>query len=79
MNKEEIWDKFCEVNPSFKSEYMVNMSVNKIRKIIETTYEYAYEAGFDKGKLIASQLNDAINRGGGNGMDAFNQIFGNKK
>jgi hypothetical protein len=76
MNKEEIWDKFCEVNPAFRENVDIKLSPDKIRKMVETAYKYGHEEGFERGKLIASKLNDTINRGGGNGMDTFNQIFG---
>lgn len=84
MTKEEVWAKFCEVNPQFKSEYRIEMSVDKIRKMIETAYKYGNEAGYEQGKWVSDSLNrvangkmDAFKEGAGN--DLFNQIFGNKK
>lgn len=77
MTKDEVWSKFCEVNPSFNSEYRVEMSVDKIRKMVETAYKYGNEAGFENGKRITEQLYRAA--GGGSSGDLFNQIFGGKK
>lgn len=78
MTKEEVWAKFCEVNPSFKSEYRVEMSVDKIRKMVETAYNCGFEAGFERGKIMAGELYKAAN-GNNMGADMFNQIFGGFK
>ena len=78
MTKEEVWLKFCELNPSFKGESEVCVSPARIKKMVETSYKYGNEAGFEQGKRIASQLHNAVNRGGSQGVDLFNQIF-NKK
>lgn len=77
MTKEEVWLKFCEVNPSFKTEYRVELSVDKIRKMIETAYKCGNDAGFDKGKAVAESLYKAANGNNMSGADMFNEVFKN--
>lgn len=76
MTKDEVWQKFCELNPSFNTEYRVEMGVDKIRKMVETAYKYGNEAGFERGKFVAESLCKAA---GGNSSktDIFKDIFGN--
>lgn len=74
MTKEEVWAKFCELNPEFHGVEKVCLVPERIKKMIETTYKYAYEAGFERGKFVADSLRNAVNPN--NGADIFKDVFG---
>jgi len=83
MTKDEVWAKFCEVNPLFLREGDVCVNSARIRKMIETAYKYGDEAGFENGKRVANMLNKATNGKldafkQGAGADLFSQLFGGK-
>ena len=75
MTKEEVWAKFCEINPAFIGAENIVLSSDRIKKIVETAYKYGNEAGFERGKNMAGELYKAAN-GNNMGADIFNQIFG---
>lgn len=78
MTKEEVWAKFCEMNPAFQGGGDIKLSPERIRKMVETAYKYGSEAGFERGKIMAGELYKAAN-GNNMGGDLFNQIFGGFK
>lgn len=75
MTKEEVWAKFCEINPAFKGAENIVLSSERIKKIVETAYKYGQEFGFERGKIMTGELYKAAN-GNNMGADMFNQIFG---
>lgn len=78
MTKAQVWAKFCEVNPSFVTEQRVEMSVDKIRKMVETAYNCGFDSGFEYGKQFIIESNEAVyGKNTGSGKDMFDKIFGN--
>lgn len=80
MNKDQLWAKFCEINPSLVNQNgdKVSMTPAQIKKMVETTWKYAHEEGFNSGKEVARKLFDLAQKGSGGSSsgDIFNQVFG---
>ena len=77
MNKDQLWAKFCEINPSLGNPNgdKVPMTPAQIKKIVETSWKYAFNAGFDRGKEVTKSLNDLIDKSSGKPKDDFTDIF----
>jgi hypothetical protein len=77
MIKEQVWAKFCEINPSFLIAAELQLTPTQLKKMIETAYKYGHEEGFERGKDVTRKLYKAANPGNGN-MDIFKDIFNQK-
>jgi len=79
MNKEEVWKRFCDINPNFLGEENICLSPIKIRKLIETSFKYGSEFGFRNGQEWEKNQNKTKSSpSASNGLDFFDGIF-NKK
>jgi hypothetical protein len=79
MNKEELWKKFCEINPNFLGEENICLNPAKIKKLVETSFKYGSEFGFKNGQeWERNQSKMKSSQSAPYGLDFFNEIF-NKK
>ena len=42
MNKEEVWKKFCDINPNFLGKENVCLNPAKIKKLVETSFKFQF-------------------------------------
>ena len=94
MTDSDIFKKFSEKNNWGDSD-CIELSAKQLEKIILTACKYAresgwedgreevrqecYQEGFERGKVVANNLNKAVGGSFGAGADIFDKMFGGKK
>lgn len=61
MNKQQLWDFYCNKNPDFNyPEAIIKLTGKGLKKFFDQTYDYAYNSGKSEDE----------------GANMFNSLFG---
>ena len=75
MKKEQLWEKYCERNPSFKGKGMVAMSAAGLKKFFDQAYDKGHEEGIANGRAMEAMAKSKPSNQGKDPMDIFGDIF----
>lgn len=86
MNSAELWAIYVAKNPKMglNDDTQITLTSRGLKKLFDTTWERAHEAGFENGKAWEKARRDKIDEVGnslgglGKNSDLFSQMFGGK-
>lgn len=79
MTQSDLWLIYTTKNPTMgtNDDTQITLTSRGLKKLFDTTWERAHEAGFENGKAWEKSQTHKKNEAAA-GLDVFNEIFGKK-